>query len=163
MWWSQLNLLMKSMTVTSVMGATVIMLIPMSWMIPHTEICVKTKYRRTHWRKESASWRRREDATARMWMLPSLRSPDTGRWRRSARWWLGCPAGPSLSTSIYSNQLTTNILQVYTRCCLSIPPLPASCSSLEFGQLLVFSLAETDHILKELCEEDHLPKIDQQE
>ena len=60
-------------------------------------------------------------------------------------------------------QLTTNISQVYTRCCLSIPPLPASCSSLEFGQLLVFSLAETDHILKELCEENHLPKIDQQE
>ena len=60
-------------------------------------------------------------------------------------------------------QPTTNILQVYTRCCLSIPPLPASCSSLESGQLLVFSLEKADHILKELCEEDHLPKIDQQE
>ena len=60
-------------------------------------------------------------------------------------------------------QLTTNILQVYTRCCLSIPPLPASCSSLESGQLLVFSLEKADHILKELCEENHLPKIDQQE
>ena len=70
----------------------------------------------------------------------------------------------SLVINVYFfHQLTTNIMQVYTRCCLSIPPLPASCSSLESGQLLVFSLEKADHILKELCEENHLPKTDQQE